>query len=89
MVCRAGGYYDKEPFKAGRGVTQGGPLSPRVFNIMVNAIICEWLRVEVGIEAAEKGPRRKCSEFLAEFYADNGIIANREPDASISPWPPW
>ena len=53
MVCQAGGYYDKEPFKAGRGVTQEGPLSPQVFDIMVNAIIHEWLCVEVGIEEAE------------------------------------
>ena len=80
MVCQAGGYYDKKPFKAGRGVTQGGPLSPRVFNIMVDAIIREWLRREVGIEAAQKGLGKKCSEFLAEFYADDGIIANREPE---------
>ena len=43
-------------------------------------IICEWLRREVGIEAAQKGLGKKCSEFLAEFYADDGIIANREPE---------
>ena len=28
IVCQVGGYYDKEPFKAGRGVAQGGPMSP-------------------------------------------------------------
>ena len=34
MVCRAGGCFGK-PSKAYRSVTQGGPVSPRVFNFMV------------------------------------------------------
>ena len=29
--------------KAGRGVTQGGPLPPKIFNVMVDAIVREWL----------------------------------------------
>jgi hypothetical protein len=33
------------PFKAGRGVTQGGPLSAKLFNIMVNVVVREWLRL--------------------------------------------
>jgi len=43
MVCRAMGNYGT-PFKAGRGVTQGGPLSAKLFNIMVDAVAREWLR---------------------------------------------
>ncbi|KAL7543923.1 hypothetical protein ACHAWF_007483, partial [Thalassiosira exigua] len=35
MVCRAGGNYGTA-FGAGRGVTQGGPLSPKLFNILVD-----------------------------------------------------
>jgi hypothetical protein len=31
MVCRASGNYGT-PFKAGRDVTQGGPLSAKLFN---------------------------------------------------------
>lgn len=45
LVCRAMGRYGA-PFKADRGVTQGGPLSPKIFNIMVDAIVrngCDWL----------------------------------------------
>ncbi len=33
-VCRASGNYGT-PFKAGRGVTQGGPLSVKLFNVVV------------------------------------------------------
>ena len=40
LVCRAGGCYG-EPFRARRGVTQGGPFSPRIFNTMVDAIVRE------------------------------------------------
>ena len=43
-VCRAKGNYGR-PFKAGRGVTQGGPLSAKLFNILVDAVVREWLRL--------------------------------------------
>ena len=42
MVCRASGNYGV-PFKAGQGVTQGGPLSAKLFNILVDAVAQEWL----------------------------------------------
>ena len=41
MVCRASGNYGT-PFKAGRVVTQGSPLSAKLFNILVNAVAHEW-----------------------------------------------
>ena len=43
MVCRALGNYGT-PFKAGRDVTQGGPLSTKLFNIMVSAVARKWFR---------------------------------------------
>ncbi len=42
MVCCASGNYSM-PFKVGCGVTQGGPLSVKLFNILVNAVAPEWL----------------------------------------------
>jgi len=42
-VWRASGNYGT-PFKAGRGVTQGGPLSAKLFNILVDAVAHEWFR---------------------------------------------
>ena len=38
MVARAGGYYG-EAFKGYRGVTQGDPLSPTIFNVVVYAVV--------------------------------------------------
>ena len=54
LVCRAGGCYG-EPFRARRGVTQGGPFSPRIFNTMVDAIVREWLRRTIGDGAMTVG----------------------------------
>ena len=40
LVCRAAGYYGR-PFKSERGVAQGGPLSPTIFNLVMDAIVRE------------------------------------------------
>ena len=79
LVCRAGGYYGT-PFKALRGVTQGGPFSPRVFNVMVDAIVREWLRVIYDLDIATDGLDRFIREFLAAFYADDGLVQSRCPE---------
>ena len=42
MVARAGGYYG-EAFKGVRGVTQGDPLSPTIFNVVVDAFVRHWI----------------------------------------------
>jgi hypothetical protein len=42
MVCRAAENYGTA-FKAGRGVAQGGPLSAKLFNILVDAVMREWI----------------------------------------------
>ena len=41
MVCRATGFYGAL-FKARCGVTQGNPLSPTIFNLMIDTIVREW-----------------------------------------------
>ena len=38
MVAQAGGYYGTG-FKGARGVTQGDPLSPTIFNVVVDAVV--------------------------------------------------
>jgi hypothetical protein len=43
LVCRASGNYGS-PFCAGRCVMQGGPLSTKLFNILVDAVAREWVR---------------------------------------------
>ena len=42
LACRASGYYGRV-FKAWRGVTRGAPLSPTIFNLLMDAIVREWM----------------------------------------------
>ena len=65
IVCRAAGYYG-QAFKAGRGVTQGGPLSAKLFNIVVDAVIWEWMR-QLQQEGDNNG--EQVAEFVATFFA--------------------
>ena len=46
MVARAGGYYRLE-FQSFRGVTQGYPLPPTIFSVVVNAVVQYWFKVMV------------------------------------------
>ena len=42
MVARAVGYYGTA-FKGERGVTQGNPLSPTIFNAVMDAVVYHWV----------------------------------------------
>ena len=53
MVARAGGYYGTA-FKGKRGVTQGDPLSPTIFNVVVDAAVRHWV-TDVNADAEERG----------------------------------
>jgi hypothetical protein len=56
-VFRASGNYGT-PFKMDRGVTQSGPLLAKLFNVMVDAVVREWLpilRDKSGLEGEELG----------------------------------
>jgi hypothetical protein len=76
MVCRAAGNYGTA-FKAGRGVTQGGPLSAKLFNIMVDAIVWEWIQqLRVDREYDEKEFAEFIATFFAIFYVDDAYLAS-------------
>ncbi len=54
-VCHASGNYGTL-FKTGHGVTQGDPLSAKLFNIMVDTMVRDWhqiLREESDLEREE------------------------------------
>ena len=51
MVAKAGGYYGSD-FQGFMGVTQGDPLPPTLFNVMVDAVARHW--VEVMVESADE-----------------------------------
>ncbi len=80
MVCRESGNYGGL-FCAGQGVTQGGPLSAKLFNILVDAVVREWLRQlrDGGIMDPEELDLLMAA-FFAIFYVDDAYLAARDPD---------
>ena len=46
MVARAEGYYGAA-FKGARGVTHGDPLSPTIFNVVVDVVVRHWVTLTV------------------------------------------
>jgi hypothetical protein len=80
MVCRASVNYGM-PFQAGRGITQDGPLSAKLFNILVDAIAQEWLReLGEGITLEPDEIDHLMATFFAIFYVDDAYLASRDPD---------
>jgi hypothetical protein len=79
MVCRAEGSYG-EPFSAGRGVTQGGPLSSLMFNVCVDAVVREWLRQCLGDDTAWMGIGEAVRDHVVAFIVDDGLVTARCPE---------
>jgi hypothetical protein len=79
-VCRASGNYGV-PFKLGRGITQGGPLSAKLFNIIVDAVVREWHRiVRANMNTADEGELdQMMAALFAIFYVDDAYVAARDP----------
>ena len=84
MVAQAGGGYYRTCFKGARGVTQGDPLSPTIFNVVVDLVVCHWVTLAVE-EAEKRGERWKEGKHQAAlFYAEDGMVA-----LSDSCWLKW
>ena len=78
MVTRVGGYYGTAS-KGERRVTQGDPLSPTIFNVVVDAVVPHWVTgviadVEEWGELGKEG-----GDQAALFYADNSMVASSDP----------
>ena len=63
----------------GRGLTQGDPVYPTIFNIVVNVVVWGKLRE---VYRPQESPHRlvwETTEKKIVLYADNGRIAGRNP----------
>ena len=78
MVAKAEGHY-RAAFKGNRSVTQGDPLSPTIFNVVVYAGVRHW--VTVMVESVEEWSRcvQEGRHKNAPFYVDDGMVALSDP----------
>ena len=75
MVVREGNYYGVA-FTGAWGVAQGDPLSPTIFNLVVDVVVCHWVSVMVegAEERGERGQEGRHQNSL--LYADNGMVVS-------------
>ena len=78
MVERAGDYYGAA-FGGERGVTQGDPLSPTIFNVVVDAVVRHWVHGVMEEAEARGETGREGRHQAALFYADDGMVVSSDP----------
>ena len=78
MVAQAGRYYGTT-FRGYRGATQGDPLSPTIFNVVVDAVIRNWVHGVVEKAEARGETGREGRHQAALFYSDDGMVALSDP----------
>ena len=54
-------------------------MSPTIFNVMVDAIVREWIRQTLGDDVMTTRIGEEIRSFLAVFYADDGLLQSRDP----------
>ena len=60
-------------------MTQGDPLSPTIFNLVVDALVRHWVTGVIA-DTEEQGEIGKEGRHKAAlFYADNGMVASSDP----------
>jgi hypothetical protein len=68
-------------FCAERGMMQGGPLSAKLLNILVNAIARDWVRqLREESELEEAVITKLIAALFAIFYIDDAYLASRDPE---------
>jgi hypothetical protein len=79
-VCRAKGNYGHY-FQAGRGVIQGGLLLAKLFNIIVNIMVHEWMRLmRETLDNSEGDLAIQVKVLFAIFHVNDGYIASRDAE---------
>ena len=78
MLERAGSYYGVY-FKGYQVLTQGDPLSPTIFNVVVDVVVRHWVEVMVESveERGERGQEGRHQNSL--LYTENGMVALSGP----------
>ena len=81
MVARQSGYHGPV-FNSTRGCTQGCVFSPKLFNIILDAVLRHWLSLVIDDAGTivSHGFGLSVADRFALFYADDGLIGARNAD---------
>ena len=60
-------------------MTQGDPLSPTIFNVVVDAVVRHWVMLAVEESDKRGGRGKEVRHQAALFYADDGMVASSDP----------
>ena len=78
MVAQAGGYYGMA-FQRERGRTQVNPLSPTIYNVVVDTVVQHWVTGVIAEAEAREELGKEGRHQAVLFYADNGMVALSDP----------
>ena len=67
-------------FKDYQGFTQGDPLSPTIFNVVVGAIIRHWVTLVTPSEEVTGVLGMTIITLATYFYADGSLVASTQPE---------
>ena len=56
------------------------PLSPTLFNVVVDTVIRHWVTVVVATEEVTGGLGMLIRDLASYFYANNGLVASTQPE---------
>ena len=79
MVARSGRYFGY-PFKRYRDVIQGYPLSPKIFNTVVNTVIRHWVALVAPTKDGTEVLGLSIQDLVAYLYADNGLVTSTQTE---------
>ena len=79
MVSNADGYFGR-PLKGYRGVTQGNPLYPTIFNVVVDSVIRHWVTVVAPTDAGTVGLGLMIIDLEEYLYAGDGLMSSTYPE---------
>ena len=79
MAAKAGGCYGPT-FQSHCGLTQGDPLSPTIFNMVIDSVIRHWVKVVRGPQegARQEGLGTSIQALSALFYTNDVLFLSPE-----------